>query len=226
MSMSVLEKARALQNQARNIAAAQKDAVQQERVVRRIDEVRSALEKAAGQMAIASLLKERTGQSVELAPLVRAYERFDSKSRGGLPADRVFTEAQRTLEATAKELGSAIRDVWVEWAKDRVSRVPSARFAALAPAERREAETLLKGIRGYAERRVVDAVTIRAFCTDYAEVARLLEHAPTEVAPELAQLLERIDAGGMTLRDLSPGDIALLHEYDQDAWISITRKAD
>ncbi|MGW5258153.1 hypothetical protein ACWERW_35400 [Streptomyces sp. NPDC004012] len=226
MSTSVLDKARALQNQARHIAEAQKDAAQQERVVRRIDEVRSALEKATGQVAIAALLKERTGQSVSLASLVNAYERFENKSRGGLPADRVFTEAQRALEACAKEFSSAIREAWVAWARACVSGVSSVRFAALAPAERREAEALLREMRGHAERKTVDGTVIRAFCTAYADMGRLLERAPSEVPAELAQIIERIDSGGLTLRDLSADDIALLREYDQDVWISVTRKAD
>ncbi|MGW4623766.1 hypothetical protein [Streptomyces sp. NPDC004592] len=226
MSTSILDKARALQNQARHIAEAQKDAAQQERVVRRIDEVRSALEKTTGQVENAALLKERTGQSVNLASLVSAYERFENKSRGGLPADRVFTDAQKALEACAKEFATAIREAWVEWARACVSGVSSVRFAALAPAERREAETLLREMRGHAERKTVDGTVIRAFCTAYADVVRLLEHAPSEVPTELAQLIERIDAGGLTLRDLSAGDIALLREYDQDVWISVTRKAD
>ncbi|MGI5458586.1 hypothetical protein ACQEWB_36545 [Streptomyces sp. CA-249302] len=226
MSTSVLEKARELQNQARHIAEAQKDAVQQERVVRRIDEVRSALEKATGQVGIAGLLRERTGQSVDMAALVSAYERFETKSRGGLPADRVFTEAQKALETCAKDIATAIRDVWGEWARARVSAVSSARFAALAPADRREAETLLRDMRGYAERRNIDGIVIRSFCTAYSDVQRLVEHAPSEVPPELAQLIERIDAGGLTLRDLSLGDIELLREYDQDVWISVTRKVD
>ncbi|MFE9866708.1 hypothetical protein ACFYPZ_28850 [Streptomyces sp. NPDC005506] len=226
MSTSVLEKARALQNQARHIAEAQKDAAQQERVVRRIEEVRSALEKATRQVEVAALLKERTGQSVNLASLVSTYARFENKSRGGLPADRVFTEAQKALEACNKEFASAIRETWVAWSRACVSGVSSGRFAALAPAERREAETLLREMRGHAERKTVDGTVIRAFCTAYADVVRLLEHAPSQVPAELAQLIERIDAGGLTLRDLDTGDIALLREYDQDAWISVTRKAD
>jgi hypothetical protein len=226
VSTSVLEKARALQNQARHIAEAQKDAAQQERVLRRIDEVRSALEKTTAQVEIAALLKERTGQSVNLVSLVSAYQRFENKSRGGLPADRVFTEAQNALAACAKEFAAAIRDAWVTWASACVSGVSSVRFAALAPTERREAEALLREMRGHAERRTVDGTVIRAFCTAYADVARLLEHAPSDVPAELAQLIERIDAGGLTLRDLSADDIALLREYDQDVWISVTRKAD
>jgi len=226
MSASVLEKARELQNQARHIAEAQKDAVQQERVVRRIDEVRSALEKATGQAGIAQLLRERTGQSVGCASLVSAYERFEAKSRGGLPADRVFTEAQRALEQCAKEIAAAIREAWAQWARTCVSGVSSARFAALAPAERREAEALLRDMRGYAERRSVDGAAIRSFCAAHDEVLRLVEHAPSEVPPQLAELIERIDAGGLTLRDLSEDDIALLRAYDQDVWISVTRKAD
>ncbi|MFC8244006.1 hypothetical protein [Streptomyces chartreusis] len=226
MSTSVLEKARELQNKARHIAEAQKDAVQQERVVRRIDEVRSALEKATGQVGIAGLLRERTGQSVDMAALVSAYERFETKSRGGLPADRVFTEAQKALETCARDIAAAIRDVWGAWARTRVSGVSSARFAALAPAERREAEVLLGAMRGHAERRNIDGIVIRSFCTAYADVQRLVEHAPIEVPPALAQLIERIDKGGLTLRDLSLDDIELLREYDQDVWISVTRKAD
>jgi hypothetical protein len=226
VSTSVLEKARALQNQARHIAEAQKDAVQQERVVRRIDEVRSALEKATGQVGVAGLLKERTGLSVDLSSLVSVYERFESKSRGGLPADRVFTEAQKALEACAKDIAAAIRDVWAEWARTQVLSVSSARFAALAPAERREAEALMRDMRGYADRRSIDGTVIRSFCTAQAEVQRLVQHAPREVPTELARLIERVDGGGLTLRDLSPTDIELLRKYDQDAWISVTRKAD
>lgn len=226
MSTSVLEKARALQNQARHIAEAQKDAVQQERVVRRIEEVRSALERAGGQVRVAGLLKERTGQSVDLSSLATAYERFAHKSRGGLPPDRVFTEAQRALEACAKEIASVVRKVWDEWARSRVGGVSSVRFAALAPQERREAENLLRELRGYLERKAIDGGTIRAFCVAYAELLRLLEHAPSDVPAKLAQLIERIDGGGLTLRDLSADDIALLRAYDQDVWISVTRKAD
>ncbi|MEU8132138.1 hypothetical protein [Streptodolium elevatio] len=223
---SVLEKARALQNQARHIAEAQKDAAQQERVVRRIDEVRSALEKARGQLRTAVLLRERTGLSVNLASLAAAYERFENKSRGGLPADRVFAEAQKALDACAKEFASTIRDAWAEWARTCVSGVSSVRFAALAPPDRREAENSLRTLRVLAERKTVDGTTIRAFCADHANVLRLLEHAPSEVPTELAQLIERIDGGGLTLCDLSDDDIALLRTYDQDVWISVTRKAD
>ncbi|GAA2505948.1 hypothetical protein GCM10010406_48210 [Streptomyces thermolineatus] len=226
MTTSVLDKARELQNQARYIAEAQKDAAQQERVVRRIDEVRSSLEKVAGQVTIAALLKERTGQSVDLSPLISAYERFANKSRGGLPADRVFTEAQRVLEACVKEFASTIREAWAHWARTCIAGVSPVRFAALAPAERREAEELLQDMRRQAEQRGIDGAVIRTFCTAHTDVLRLLEHAPSDVPTELAQLVERIDAGGLTLRDLASGDIALLREYDQDVWISVTRKAD
>ncbi|MFD3536056.1 hypothetical protein [Streptomyces sp. NPDC058664] len=226
MSTSVLDKARELQNQARHIAEAQKDAAQQERLLRRIDEVRGTLEKTHGQVAIAALLKERTGQLVDLTPLVSAFERFGNKSRGGIPGDRVFTDAQKALEGCAKEFASAVREAWGQWAQAQVSGVSSVRFAALSPAKRGEAETLLREMRGFAERRSIDGTAIRGFCTAYADLATLLEQAPSNVPQELALLIERIDAGGLTLRDLSASDIALLREYDQDMWISVTRKAD
>ena len=226
MSTSVLDKARELQNQARHIAEAQKDAVQQERLVRRIDEVRGALEKANSQVTVAALLKERTEQSVDLTPLADAFERFANKSRGGIPSDPLFTNAKKALEACAKDFVSAVREAWGQWARAQVHEVSSVRFAALSPAERREAEALLREMRGCAERRTVDGTVIRAFGTAFADLAGLLEHAPSEVPEELAQLIGRIDAGGLTLRHLSASDIELLREYDQDVWISVTRKAD
>jgi hypothetical protein len=57
-------------------------------------------------------------------------------------------------------------------------------------------------------------------------VQRVVEHAPSEVPTELAQLIERIDTRRLTLRHLSADDIELLRAYDQDVWISVTRKAD
>lgn len=226
MTTSVLGKARTLQNRARQIEEAQKDALTQERLVLRIEEVRVALATASLQADTALLFQERTGVAVDMSDLTRAYERFATKSRGGLPAEHVYTEARKALDAAAASIASAIRDAWAPWARDCVSAVSSARFAALTPAQRSEAEEQFRQMRALAKRRTIDGVAIRGFCTARSDLQSLLEHAPSEVPPELVRLLERIDAGGLTLRDISSTDIELLHHYDQDLWISVSRKAD
>jgi hypothetical protein len=64
------------------------------------------------------------------------------------------------------------------------------------------------------------------FCSSQAELTGLLTNALQEVPEELIALISRIDEGGVSLHDLSDADIALLRDYDQDAWFTVTRKAD
>ncbi|GAA4485047.1 hypothetical protein GCM10023191_009040 [Actinoallomurus oryzae] len=224
-NVTVLEKAQELQNTARSIAESQKERDDQERVLRRIDEVRTALQAAMVQQRTAVLLHERTGQALDVSGFDTARAKLASKSRGGLPGDRAFVDARRALEAFTSELNTSIRQFWKTWATARIHEISPARFATLGPDERREASELYESMKAKANRPKVDSESILTFCNRRDTLLALLRHAPTDTPENLLELINRLDAGGVTLRELTNADIALLREYDQDRWYTITRKA-
>lgn len=225
-SVTVLEKAQELQNIARSIAEGQKERDDQERVLRRIDEVRAALRAALVQQQTAVLLRERTGQTLDVSGFDAARSKLESKSRGGLPGDRAFVDAKRALEGFASELSASIKQLWKAWATTRIQEVSPARFVTLGPDERLEATELYESMKAIASRAKIDSASIVRFCSDRDTLLRLLENAPDDAPEELLELINRLDAGGVTLRDVTDADIALLRKYDQDSWFAVTRKAD
>ncbi|MGW6472675.1 hypothetical protein [Streptomyces nigra] len=224
-SVTVLEKAQELQNTARSISESQKERDDQERVLRRIDEVRTALRAAMVQQQIAVLLRERTGQALDVSRFEAARAKLASKSRGGLPSDRAFVDAKRALEAFTSELSASLKQLWKTWATARIQEVSPARFVTLGPEERLEATELYESMKAKANRPKVDSASILTFCSDRDTLLTLLQHAPADAPQGLLELINRLDAGGVTLRELSDADIALLREYDQDSWYTIARKA-
>ncbi|CAM5267167.1 hypothetical protein SHIRM173S_10244 [Streptomyces hirsutus] len=100
-----------MQNTARSISESQKERDDQERVLRRIDEVRTALQAAMVQQQTAVLLRERTGQALDVSGFEAAQSKLESKSRGGLPGDRAFVDAKRALEAFTNELSASLRQL-------------------------------------------------------------------------------------------------------------------
>ncbi|TPQ18634.1 hypothetical protein [Streptomyces sporangiiformans] len=225
-SVTVLEKAQELQNIARSISEGQKQRDDQERVLRRIDEVRTALRAALVQRQIAVLLRERTGQALDVPGFDAARSKLESKSRGGLPGDRAFVDSKRALEAFTSELSASIKQLWKAWATAGIQEVSPARFATLGPDERLEATELYESMKANASRTKVDSASIVTFCSHRNTLLRLLENAPDDAPEELLELINRLDAGGVTLRDLTDANIALLRKYDQDSWFTVTRKAD
>ncbi|CAM5267142.1 hypothetical protein SHIRM173S_10243 [Streptomyces hirsutus] len=101
-----------------------------------------------------------------------------------------------------------------------------ARFVTLSPDERLEATELYESMKVKASRPKADSAGILTFCSDRDTLLRLLENAPNDAPEELLELINRLDAGGVTLRELTDADIALLRDYDQDCWFTVTRKAD
>ncbi|WP_460073897.1 hypothetical protein [Streptomyces sp. YKOK-I1] len=225
-SVTVLEKAQELQNTARSISEGQKERDDQERVLRRIDEVRAALQAAMVQQQTAVLLLERTGQALDVSGFEVARVKFESKSRGGLPGDRAFVDAKRALEVFTNELNTALKQRWKAWATAQIQEVSPARFVTLGPDERLEANELYESMKTKANRAKVDSASILTFCSDRDALLRLLEHAPDDAPEELLELINRLDAGGVTLRELTNADITLLRNYDQDCWFTVIRKAD
>jgi hypothetical protein len=225
-SVTVLEKAQELQNTARSISESQKERDDQERVLRRIDEVRTALQAATIQRQTAVLLRERTDQALDVSGFEAARAKLESKSRGGLPGDRAFVDAKRALDAFTSELSASLRQLWKAWATARIQEVSPARFVTLGPDERLEATGLYESMKTKANRSKVDSASILTFCSDRDTLLRLLEHAPDDAPEELLELINRLDAGGVTLRELTDTDITLLRNYDQDCWFTVTRKAD
>ncbi|MBY8879591.1 hypothetical protein [Actinacidiphila acidipaludis] len=225
-SVTVLEKAQELQNTVRSISESQKERDDQERVLRRINEVRVALQAAMVQQQTAVVLRERTGQVLDVWGFEAARAKLESKSRGGLPSDPTFVNARRALEVFANELSTSLRQLWKAWAIAQIQEVSSARFVTLGPDERLEANELYESMKTKANRAKVDSASILTFCSDRDALLRLLEHAPDDAPEELLELINRLDAGGVTLRELTDTDIVLLRNYDQDRWFTVTRKAD
>jgi hypothetical protein len=224
-SVTVPEKAQELQNIVRSISESQKERDDQERVLRRIDEVRTALQAATVQQQTAVLLRERTGQTLDVSGFEAARAKLESKSRGGLPLDQVFLDAKRALEGFASELSASLRQTWKAWATARIQEVSPARFVTLGPDERLEATELYESMKAKANRPKVDSATILTFCSAHDTFSALLQHAPADAPQGLVELINRLDAGKVTLRELTDADIALLREYDQDSWYTVTRKA-
>ncbi|MFF9395969.1 hypothetical protein [Streptomyces griseoluteus] len=224
-SVTVPEKAQELQNIVRSISESEKERDDQERVLRRIDEVRTALQAATVQRQTAVLLRERTGQALDVSGFEAARAKLESKSRGGLPIDQVFLDAKRALEGFASELSASLRQTWKAWATARIQEVSPVRFVTLGPDERLEATELYESMKAKANRPKVDSASILTFCSARETLSALLQHAPADAPPGLVELINRLDAGGVTLRELTDADIALLREYDQDSWYTVTRKA-
>ncbi|MEU9577213.1 hypothetical protein [Streptomyces chilikensis] len=225
-STTVLEKAEELQNIARSISEGQKERDDQERVLLRIDEVRTTLQAAKAQQQTAMVLRSRTGLVLDISGFDAARAKLESKSRGGLPSDRAFLDAKRALESFTSELSASIKRAWKEWASARIQEVAPAQFVTLGPDERHEATQLYESMKANANRAKVDSASIVTFCSSRDALLKILENAPDDAPEDLLELIHRLEAGGVTLRELSDADISLLRKYDQDIWFTVTRKAD
>ncbi|MGW0927596.1 hypothetical protein [Streptomyces sp. NPDC002644] len=224
-STTVLEKAQELQNIARTISEGQKERADQERVLRRIDEVRTALHSAKAQRQTARLLHERTGLPLDVSGFDATRSKLEAKSKGGLPGDRAFVEAKNALDSLTNELTASIKRCWKDWATAQIREISPARFVTLGPGERLEATDLYESMKTNANRVKIDSACILTFCSSRDALLRLMENAPNDAPEELLELINRLDVGGVTLRELSDADISLLRSYDQDIWFTVTRKA-
>ncbi|MFG2349652.1 hypothetical protein [Streptomyces phaeochromogenes] len=224
--MSVYEKAKLLEDHASRIADGEDSQRQAIRVSSRLMELRSQLNQLRSQLAITHALHARgTGLDIDSSGIDDGRAGFErSLGPSGLPSNPVFNTAKKKTQAVADRLTEENQAAWSAWTGKLLAELPLARISMLVePGAEKQASTrhleLGRIARGKASK---DAIT--TFATTYAGLAELLQD--TQDPPEaLADLLNRLrENSGLTLRDVTDEEIALIRQYGMDAHISLKRK--
>lgn len=224
--MSVYEKAKLLEDHASRIADGEESQRQAARVATRLMELRSQLNQLRSQLAVAQALQARgAGLDIDLSSIDDGRAGFErSLGPSGLPSNQVFNTAKKKAQVVADRLGEANQAAWSVWTAQLLEELPVARISMLldpgaekqASARHAELERLAKGKASQ------DSIT--NFAVTHAGLAELLQDAQ-DPPQALAVLLDRLrEQSGLTLRDVTDEEIALIREYGMDAHISLKRK--
>ncbi|MFE4869465.1 hypothetical protein [Streptomyces sp. NPDC056682] len=220
------EKAKLLEDHASRIADGEESQRQATRVSARLMELRSQLNQLRSQLAITQALQAHdAGLDIDLSGVDDGRAGFErSLGPSGLPSNQVFTTAKKKTQAVADRLGEANQAAWSVWTGRLLDELPVARISMLLDpgaekqASARHAE-LVRAARGKASKE-----SITTFSVTHAGLAELLQDAQ-DPPQALAVLLDRLrEQSGLTLRDITDEEIALIREYGMDAHISLKRK--
>lgn len=225
--MSVYEKAKLLEDHASRIADGEESQRHATRVSTRLMEFRSQLHQLRSQLAITRALQARgAGLDIDLSGLDDGRAGFE-RSLGpssGLPSNQVFNTAKKKMQTVAARLGEANQAAWSAWTGQLLEALPVARISMLIdPGAEKQASTrhaeLERVAKGKASQ---DSIT--TFAVTHAGLAEQLQDAQ-DPPQALAVLLDRLrEQPGLTLRDITDEEIALIREYGMDAHISLKRK--
>ena len=91
-------------------------------------------------------------------------------------------------------------------------------------ASRLQARTTLKNLRNLAAVKTITAADIAEYASAYQGLMEELSET-TDVPETVATIMNRVSGGGVTLRDLSDDEIALLRAYRMDSEIELRRKS-
>ncbi|MFE6739040.1 hypothetical protein [Streptomyces tubercidicus] len=224
--MSVYEKAKLLEDHASRIADGEESQRQATRVSTRLMELRSQLNQLRSHLAVTKALQARgAGLDIDLSGIDDGRAGFErSLGPSSLPSNQVFSTAKKKTQAVADRLGEANQAAWSEWTGQMLAELPIARISMLlAPGAEKQASArhaeLERVARGKASQ---DSIT--TFAVTHAGLAELLQDAQ-DPPQALAALLDRLrEQSGLTLRDITDEEIALIREYGMDAHISLKRK--
>ncbi|MFD9532108.1 hypothetical protein [Streptomyces sp. NPDC060010] len=224
--MSAYEKSKLLEDHASRIADGEESQRQATRVSARLMELRSQLDQLRCQLAVTHALQAQgAGLDIDLSGVDDGRAGFErSLGPSGLPSNQVFNTAKKKTQAVTDRLGEANQAAWSTWTGRLLEALPVARISMLLDpkaekqASARHAE-LERVARGKASK---EAIT--TFAVTHASLAELLQDAQ-DPPQALAVLLDRLrEQTGLTLRDVTDEEIALIREYGMDAHISLKRK--
>ncbi|MFB6904990.1 hypothetical protein ACFCWB_12065 [Streptomyces bacillaris] len=224
--MSVYEKSKLLEDHASRIANGEESQRQATRVSARLMELRSQLNQLRSQLAVTHALQAQgAGLDIDLSGVDDGRAGFErSLGPSGLPSNQVFNTAKKKTQAVTGRLGEANQAAWSAWTGRLLEELPVARISMLLdPKAERQASArhaeLERVARGKASKE-----SITTFAVTHAGLAELLQDAQ-DPPQALAVLLDRLrEQSGLTLRDVTDEEIALIREYGMDAHISLKRK--
>lgn len=222
---TTLEKAGKVRAGVRAIRADQQDENQRQHVAKRVQEISAELGKLEVHLRTAATFAERTGVSLDVSYLSDGHSNLSKHAAGGLPSNPAFVAAQRKLDASARKLAEELRTAWANWCQVQLDTLPLGRRSGLSKARRDEVDKKLKDLKGLqSPKGDLDRMTILLFTDGLASLREILKEA-MELAPAVAQVLDRIESGLLTLADVTDEEIALLREFDLAADVRLTRKA-
>ncbi|MFF2818995.1 hypothetical protein ACFVT9_26155 [Kitasatospora cineracea] len=220
-----LEKAGKVRAGVRAIRADQQDENQRRHVAKRVQEISAELGRLEAHLRTAATFAERTGVNLDVSYVSDGHGNLSKHAAGGLPSNPAFVAAQRKLEASARRLAEELRTAWADWCQVQFGVLPLSRRSGLLKAQRDEVDKKLKELKGLqSPKGDLDRTTVILFTEGMAGLKEILEEA-VELAPAVAQVLDRIESGLLTLADVTDEEITLLREFDLAADIRLTRKA-
>ena len=208
-TMSVLDKALALQTEASRLregADADADAV---RVSHRVDETLSLLRDLRQ-----TVTTVRRFQATGTAPTIDLSNADDGRVRfarhaAGLPSNHVFTTAQQKIKDATGRIARALTTAWSAWASERLASLPLVRITML-PADAQEAERKRKDELQRLARKPPSPGDIDLFLTSIDLLEESLAGIP-DPHPEILELIKRLaERPGLTLHEVTDDQIALL----------------
>ncbi|NYI97120.1 hypothetical protein HNR12_003397 [Streptomonospora nanhaiensis] len=220
---SVLDKALKLQSEIRRLDASNQGVEQAKRVAQRVDETTAALSGLRSSLEAAKALATHTAADMPRTSTQGALDTLRRKAAGGLPDNRAFTDARRNIERTAKEVSAQVEEGWHAWAQERLASLPLRNIPVLERTRQDEARRMLRDLRKQAAADVPTATTLTMFLSQYDHLKEQLEEFG-DVPEELVALFERLDRGGLTLRDLTDEEVALLRTHAWDGAVELRRK--
>lgn len=223
---SIQEKAGRARAGVRAIRADQQDENERQRVERRVQETSAELGKLEGHLRTATLLADRAELRFDVSYVKDGRSNLARRSEGGLPNDQSFTAARRKLEAASKRLAEEMQGAWAHWSQEQLDALPLGRKAMLtSQADKNDVEGRIRELRSAQNpKEGLNSTVVTTFTHGLSALRDILDDAP-EVPGELLQVLDKIDAGIVTLADVTDEEIALLRQFNQDAYVRLTRKA-
>jgi hypothetical protein len=220
----VLDRAIRLQNEVRRLEAGAQGEGQALRIAGRVAEIQSALTDLAGHVRAARALKQHDpGAAIDLTGLDAGRDGLARLAVGSIPSDPAFVAARRKVRATTVRITAELLAAWKIWADHQLSTLPEHKIAVL-PIERQPwARATLKNLRSLSGAKTITTADIAEFASAYKGLTEELSEI-ISVPEKIVTIMNRIWAGGVTLRNLSDEEIVLLRKYRMDGEIELRRK--
>ncbi|OOC50882.1 MULTISPECIES: hypothetical protein [Nocardiopsis] len=219
---SVLGKALTLQGEVRRLEASTQGAEEAKRVVTRVTEIRAELGNIRRQLHVAEELRKHTSVEFGLAGVDTGLANLKRNAMVGIPSNPAFVSARGKAKKTAEEHATRIQEAWRNWTAKQLEGLPVERIPMLALDRQGDAQRTFEDLRRTAAREVSKS-DVLTFTAEYNRLSEELREAK-DAPEELSTLVQRINSGGMTLRDLTDEDIALLRSWSWDGHITLGRK--
>lgn len=223
MSLSVLEKARAMTAEANRIQQGAEADHEAARISQRVEEIGELLLQLQQLINAARRLNAAHG-SVDVSGLDDGRAAFARRASSGLPSNQVFTAAKVKINGVISRLRTKLGAAWSQWTSERIAELPLARISLLSADERESARSRRDELARLARNVVPTSTDITMFTSAADLLSETLSQLP-DPPQEILSLLERLgQRPPPTLDELTDEQIALLRRADVANQIEVRRR--